>query len=293
MDFTCAILVGKIGHQAILRGRKHERIYTMVLNRRFLHRFLAACWPDYGCTLCAAKRGFRLVTPPLLPACPLKRIPMNLLRLARSYLVTSLRQLHASLRVFLQHQKISLQVRRQQSGIKVILGAAQTHFPGWISTNYPTVDITRHDSMSRHFKTGAVSAFLAEHVWEHLTPEQADAACRNCYDALAPGGYLRMAVPDGLHPDPAYIEQVRPGGLGPGSDDHKVLYNYKTLSSMLESAGFKIKLLEYFDGDGKFHYSEWSPDDGMIIRSSRFDKRNAVRPNAYASLIVDALKSAR
>ena len=179
---------------------------------------------------------------------------------------------------------------RNQPVKKIILGAAQTHFPDWISTDYPAVDITGSDSMSRHFKAGTVSAFLAEHVWEHLTPEQADAACRNCYEALAPGGYLRMAIPDGLHPDPAYIEQVRPGGSGLGADDHKVLYTYETLSSHLEAAGFKIKLLEYFDEDGKFHYSEWSPDDGMITRSSRFDQRNTVMANAYTSLIVDALK---
>lgn len=204
-----------------------------------------------------------------------------------------MKQLHAVIKEYLEGWHISRQVRRRHSRIKVILGAAHTHFSGWISTNYPTVDITRRDSMSRHFKAGVVSAFLAEHVWEHLTPEQADAACRNCYEALAPGGYLRMAVPDGLHPDPVYIEQVRPRGSGPGSDDHKVLYTYETLSSLLEAAGFKIKLLEYFDENGKFHYSEWSTDDGMIIRSSRFDKRNAIKPNAYTSLIVDALKSAR
>jgi predicted SAM-dependent methyltransferase/GT2 family glycosyltransferase len=226
----------------------------------------------------------------VLLACPVKWIPMNLARLTRSYLVMFLRQLRASWRIFLEHQKISRLVRQQRIDMKVILGASHTHFPGWISTNYPTVDITSRDSMSRHFKAGAVSAFLAEHVWEHLTPAQAVEACRNCFDALAPGGYLRMAVPDGLHSDPAYIEQVKPGGSGSGSDEHKVLYTHKTLSNLLESVGFEILLLEYFDEDGRFHYSEWSPDDGMIRRSRRFDKRNAVKPTAYTSLILDALK---
>jgi predicted SAM-dependent methyltransferase len=182
-------------------------------------------------------------------------------------------------------------VLRNRSDKKIILGAAQTHFPGWISTDYPTVDITRRESMSRHFKAGAVSAFLAEHIWGHLTPEQAATAFRNCYEALVSGGYLRMAVPDGLHPDPVYIERVKPGGSGLGSDDHRVLYTYETLSSLLEAAGFKIKLLEYFDENGKFHYSEWSSDVGMITRSNRFDKSNTIKPNAYTSLIVDALKS--
>lgn len=34
---------------------------------------------------------------------------------------------------------------------------------------------------------------------------------------LKPGGYVRVAVPDGFHPDPAYIEMGRPGGYGTGS----------------------------------------------------------------------------
>jgi len=208
-------------------------------------------------------------------------------------MIMCIKQLFTPLRIFLQNQKISHQVRRLHSDIKVILGAAHTHYQGWISTYYPAVDITRRHFLSRHYKEGVVRAFLAEHVWEHLTPEQADAASRNCYEALALGGYLRIAIPDGFHPDPAYIEWVRPGGSGPGSDDHEVLYNYKTLSTMLESAGFVVRLLEYFDEHGEFHYSEWSPEDGMIARSSRFDKRNIAKRNAYTSLIVDAVKPGR
>jgi predicted SAM-dependent methyltransferase len=201
-----------------------------------------------------------------------------------------IKQLRASWRIFLQHQKISRQVRQQHSGIKVILGAANTHSTGWISTDYPIVDITSRDSMSRHFKAGVVSAFLAEHVWEHLTAVQAEAACRNCYEALAPGGYLRVAVPDGLHSDPAYIDRVKPGGSGPGADDHKILYNYQTLSALLEKVGYKVRLLEWFDEQSKFHHENWDVEDGLIRRSTRFDPRNQSNPTAYTSLIIDASK---
>lgn len=37
---------------------------------------------------------------------------------------------------------------------------------------------------------------LAEHVWEHMTYEEGCQAAKNCYDYLADGGYLRVAVPD-------------------------------------------------------------------------------------------------
>lgn len=43
---------------------------------------------------------------------------------------------------------------------------------------------------------GFADAFLAEHVWEHLSLEDAHRATRNCYRFLRPGGRLRLAVPD-------------------------------------------------------------------------------------------------
>lgn len=43
---------------------------------------------------------------------------------------------------------------------------------------------------------GLVDAFVAEHVWEHLSLEDAHRATRNCQRHLRPGGRLRLAVPD-------------------------------------------------------------------------------------------------
>lgn len=173
---------------------------------------------------------------------------------------------------------------------KIIVGASDTQLEGWVPTNKGALNLLLNRDWAAYFKPNSLNAILAEHVWEHLSPEEARIASMHCFRFLKPGAYLRIAVPDGLHPDPAYIDQVKPGGSGSGSDDHKVLYTHKTLSNLLESVGFEIRLLEYFDEDGEFHYSEWSPDDGMITRSSKFDRRNAVMPNAYTSLILDALK---
>ena len=135
-----------------------------------------------------------------------------------------------------------------------------------------------------------MQAFLAEHVWKHLFPEQAQAAAVNCYRLLVPGGHLRIAVPDGLHPDPKYIDHVKPGGTGAGREDHQVLYTYRTLVELLEAAGFEVRLLEWFDEEGQFHLREWHPNDGFVYRSTRYDERNAHDPTAYTSIIADAVK---
>ena len=114
----------------------------------------------------------------------------------------------------------------------------------------------------------------------------------NCYEFLRPGGRLRIAVPDGFHPELGYIEYVRPGGTGIGADDHKVLYNDHSLKKLLEKAGFFVYLLEYWDEHGNFHFKEWSSKDGHIRRSKRYDPRNQNGSLTYTSLIADAIKPA-
>ena len=145
-------------------------------------------------------------------------------------------------------------------------------------------------SIGKFFKPNSVSAMLSEHVWEYLDEKLALKAAENCFKYLKTGGYIRVAVPDGNHSDSLYIEQVKPAGTGAGSDDHKVLYNCDSLVALFERAGFEVKLLEWFDKSGVFHAEDWSPNDGMIIRSSRFDSRNKLNPTAYTSLIIDAVK---
>jgi predicted SAM-dependent methyltransferase len=181
-------------------------------------------------------------------------------------------------------------IRAAGESLKLVVGASGTGFAGWISSEYPLVDITDRKSLRRFFNAASVRALLAEHVLEHLTIEQATAAAENLFWLLKPGGYARIAVPDALHPDPAYIEYSRPGGSGMGSEDHKVFYDYRSIGMLFGGAGFEIRHLEWFDEAGVFHANAWEPADGMIVRSARFDDRNRERPTAYTSLIIDAIK---
>jgi predicted SAM-dependent methyltransferase len=135
---------------------------------------------------------------------------------------------------------------------------------------------------------------LAEHVWEHLAADEALTAARTCSTYLRCGGYLRIAVPDGLHPDPNYQAQSRVGGHGPGGgpNDHQVFYTYRTATELFELAGFSVELYEYFDEDGAFHYRPWDEHAGKIRRSKRFDHRNRGGRLGYTSIILDAVKPA-
>ncbi len=203
---------------------------------------------------------------------------------------------------------------------RVVIGAWSRFDKGWIPTQREFLNLTKPEDWQRFFQPNSIEAMLAEHVWEHVTPAEGLAAARICYKYLKAGGYLRVAVPDGLHPDPDYIETVKAGAQEPESGggfvagssptavldgnaaNHKALYTYRSLKELFESAGFRVILYEYFDEAGQFHSEEWNRELGTIWRSKRFDPRNkngnltSVYPGtladylSYSSIILDAIK---
>lgn len=174
--------------------------------------------------------------------------------------------------------------------IQLVVGAGRTGYEGWISTNINSLNLL--DAADWASTVGAIrlDRVLAEHVWEHLSPADGIIALRNVADHLKPGGRVRIAVPDGHHPDADYIAHVKPGGIGPGADDHKILYTAEILESAMREAGLVPEVLEHWDATGTFHAKEWDPADGKVVRSLKFDSRNAGGVLKYTSLIVDGVK---
>jgi predicted SAM-dependent methyltransferase len=180
--------------------------------------------------------------------------------------------------------------------LKVIIGAGEQQWPGWIATQKEQLDLLSPADWEKSFGRRRADAFLCEHVWEHLTETQGREAARLCFKYLKPGGYLRCAVPDGNYPDPVYQATARVGGPGPydhPAADHKVVYNCRLLSEVFVTVGFEVDLLEYCDEAGRFHYNQWSTEDGPVYRSLLLDRRNRDGRIQIMSLIVDARKPYR
>lgn len=177
--------------------------------------------------------------------------------------------------------------------LRIILGAGEQRWPGWIPMQREALDLLRRDDWVALFGDRRIDALLCEHVWEHLTEAEGRAAAAICYDFLRPDGYLRVGVPDANFPDPEYQRTVQVGGPGPvdhPAADHKIVYDYRRFSAVFAEAGFDVELLEWCDGRGRFHFTYWDPADGPIYRSLRADHRNRDGKLRSASLILDARK---
>jgi predicted SAM-dependent methyltransferase len=239
----------------------------------------------------------------LLDQLPIVRDPSTRRRMKQMPVIKQVRRASRKIRKAYYRHFGRYQLSRRLAATprkRVVIGAWGRYDPDWIPTQREFLDLLQPADWERFFQPGSLEALLAEHVWEHLTPEQAFAAARTCFRYLRPGGYLRVAVPDGLHPDPAYVEVVKPGAQI--ENDHKVLYTYRTLRELFERAGFRVILHEYFDEAGRFQYQEWDQTAGTISRSKRFDPRNrmgnlaSVYPGSledylnYSSIVLDAFK---
>lgn len=177
--------------------------------------------------------------------------------------------------------------------IRVILGAGASVQNGWISTQEDELNVMRRADFARITEPESVDAFLAEHVWEHMTEEEGRNAAANCFAYLKPGGYLRCAVPDANFRNAAYQQMVQVGGPGPidhPAKSHKIVYDYRMLVAVFRDAGFEVTLLEYCDERGDFHFTWWNPDEGKIGRSYRYDTRNSADQLGMVSIIIDARK---
>lgn len=181
-----------------------------------------------------------------------------------------------------------------EEAIKVVIGSGGSpHNRGWMHTEETELNLLQEEQWAVRFKKSSIKAILAEHVWEHLTYEQGVQAAAICYSYLAPGGYVRCAVPDAYFPDEAYQKIVQVGGPGPlnhPAASHRIVHNYNTLRSMFRAGGFEVNLLEYCDETGRFHFTPWNEMEGFIYRSKRFDHRNTAERLGFVSLIVDAVK---
>ena len=186
--------------------------------------------------------------------------------------------------------KIKRLIKSNKNNLRVVIGSSKKYSEGWIPTQFNQFNILNPKHWAFYFHKESIDAILAEHVWEHLSEDDGMIAANYCYSYLKPGGYIRLAVPDGNHPSKEYIDRVKPGGTGAGAMDHKVLYSFELFSDLFIKAGFKVEILEYFDATGDFNSVNWDISKGKIQRSAKYDDRNKNGDLNYTSIILDAYK---
>lgn len=140
-------------------------------------------------------------------------------------------------------------------------------------------------------------AFIySEHFFEHLFLDEAVALLRECFRVLAPGGVVRICVPDAdlrvnLPPEPAGFPYRKMPFTHP--EKHKTRWSVYSLGEALRLCGFRPVPLRYHDRHGVLH--DFSPESLRAQYPERRDDAEFILTLAYVqrarSLIVDGIKS--
>ena len=105
--------------------------------------------------------------------------------------------------------RLKSKIKNSTGKLNIIIGAHTTDYKNWLPTNIESLNLLEISSFENLFGDKKASRFLAEHVFEHISYDDAILALRNCYKYLEKGGTIRIAVPDGFHPNPDYIDMVK------------------------------------------------------------------------------------
>ena len=192
-----------------------------------------------------------------------------------------------------RHSRATRLLRRKVEScdrIRLAIGAESHCSENWIPAASDQIDLANSASWSAFFQKSSVDAILAERVWEHLGEQDSKTAARNCFQFLRPGGYLRVAVPDGFHPSQQRKTLRGVGGSKIGAGGGGWLYNHHSFAEVFLAVGFQVQMIEFFDQEGVFHSNQWDVSKGLVKRSLLFDERNISQPFAYTSLVLDAVK---
>lgn len=173
----------------------------------------------------------------------------------------------------LQREMLVEQMRRANvdettRALKLHVGAGGHRLEGWINIDVESADVNVNVANGLPFANGSATFIFAAHVLEHLYhPEQSLVFLAHCRRVLAPGGLLRIVVPDIEQCIRAYASDDReffaaraatwkdwpPGrtaledflayagaGPRPGAflESHKYGYDFETLERALRTVGF-------------------------------------------------------
>jgi predicted SAM-dependent methyltransferase len=117
------------------------------------------------------------------------------------------------------------------------------------------------------FDEKSISNILIEGRFEFMKQEEMVSILRMLYRYLSYGSTIRIAMTDGFHTNPEYIEKVRPRMVSKNNMGYKQLLNYNTLFNILDSCGFKVRFYEFFDDTKYFNKYSMDSERGYVQNS--------------------------
>ena len=210
----------------------------------------------------------------------------------------AIKHLRNEVRYAYRHHKGFKEARRlvDRADLRLNVGCGRNIKPGWINIDLET-DAEFHLDVRRDlpFADASASIIYSEHFFEHLEFSDAQKFLREALRVLRPGGVFSVVVPDASSVLKAYVNSdyellKHLARFGPEFADtpmhqvnhafrqwseHKYMYDFETLSSVLIKAGFATAEHRNFDPKlddplrevGSLYVDARKATEGQIISS--------------------------
>ena len=175
--------------------------------------------------------------------------------------------LRSSREAYLAAQLQTLRIDASARDLRLHIGAGPNAVPGWINIDLPPAELALDLRWGLPFADGSAALVYSAHCLEHQYLKDALHTLREIHRVLAPGGRVRLVVPDIETYARAYVEDDRaffaerrrtwhwlPDGLThlmtvigyagagaravDGADLHRYGYDFATLEFLLRRVGF-------------------------------------------------------
>lgn len=106
----------------------------------------------------------------------------------------------------IRQKRTMKKISKEKSPRRIIVGESYP-MDGWIVSNYQVLARNFLDVTKRFADSNSISNIYADNVIEHLELNAARLFMQNAFDALLPGGSIRLVTPDCMAISNAYIQQ--------------------------------------------------------------------------------------
>jgi predicted SAM-dependent methyltransferase len=133
--------------------------------------------------------------------------------------------------------------------VKLHLGCGKRIMPGWTNIDCFAAEGITYECDFREplpFSDGAVVMLYSEHVLEHLHESDAYSLLSEMYRILAPGGKIRLGMPDAELFIRAYVE-----------NDHSFFEKAQNIGSPTRPLDTRMKIINQMARMGGHHHYAW------------------------------------
>lgn len=158
-------------------------------------------------------------------------------------------------------------------------------FPDFISTDQDELDLINRFEISQYIPKESITTILANHVLEHIYPEEIVSVFINIHFMQKNNGTLIFCVPDINSYSSQYYNSKDEAIIFQPKASHYILYSYESLDNILHKIGYKTYPIYYHVNNREIYGNNESYNILKEIKLLDYIQRS-IKSDPYALCVI-------